>query len=62
MGGFSGKVRGKTKISTYERYREKAEEWGLGCDPNPDHKKECKSRMVRDEEREEWILEFRFDK
>jgi len=62
MGGYGGEVRGKTKIETYLRYVDKCEEWDLAHSPEPKHKKYCKKAMVWDEQRREWILEFRFSK
>lgn len=60
MGGYSGKVRGSTKIETYLRYVEKGEEWGmdLSHNPEPKSKKFCKKLMVWDDVREQWVLEF----
>jgi hypothetical protein len=62
MGGYSGEVRGGTKIETYLRYVDKCEEWGLDHNPEAKYKKLCKRLMVRDPEKEQWVLKFRFSK
>lgn len=62
MGGYRGEVSGRTKIECYLNYVEECESWPLDHDPEPKHKKLCKSEMVFDHEKQEWILEFRFSK
>jgi hypothetical protein len=62
MGGYSGEVRGSTKIETYLRYVEKCEEWELDHSPEPKNKKFCKKSMIWDQSKAEWVLEFRFSK
>ncbi len=62
MGGYGGTVKGKSKIETYLRYKEKCEEWDLDRHPDPKCKKFCKKSMIWDDARKEWVLEFRFSK
>ncbi len=62
MGGYNGEVTGRTKIETYLRYVEECGTWDLDHDPEPRHKKYCKKLMKWDDQRREWVLEFRFSK
>ena len=62
MGGMSGSVRGKSKIETYLKYKEIAENHILP-DPFPRlNKKVCKAAMVWDPRTEEWVLHFHLGK
>lgn len=59
MGGLVDEVRGKSKIETYLRYKEVAEnEMFTTRIPNPVNKKLCKKSMVWDPNTEEWVLHF----
>lgn len=62
MGGYTGEVRGLSKIVTYLKYVEEVEGFGAtfqSYDPDPKYKKVCKGRMIQDPLNGEWILYFR---
>lgn len=63
MGGFSGTVRGKSKIEAYLNYvREVEKRRGTfnSHKPHAKKKKVCKSLMVQNPESGEWILHYHF--
>jgi hypothetical protein len=63
MGGFSGEVRGKSKIETYLNYVKAIEHCGGTFNSHyPDGKKKklCKSLMEQDSESGDWILRCHF--
>ncbi len=61
MGGTTDDIRGRSKAETYQKYAQLAEDSGgmfSDFSPDPEHKKECKARMVQDSETGEWVLHF----
>ena len=63
MGGYSGEVRGKSKIETYLNYLGEIERVGgpfNSHEPPRQKKKLCKSLMKQDPKSEEWILPYHF--
>lgn len=56
--GTGGEVRGKTKIQTYIKYKERCESWPGSHAPDPDGKKYCYKCMEWDDRREEWVLPY----
>ena len=61
MGGYTGEVRGLSKIDTYLRYVEEVEGFGAtfqSHNPDPKYKKECRRRMIQDPHTGEWVLPF----
>ncbi len=68
MGGTGGRIRGKTKLETYKRFkqqvnREKVEaRTGLFMDAGTGTKPDLYKQMKKDPETGEWVLFYHFGK
>jgi hypothetical protein len=68
MGGMGGKIRGKTKLEVYKKFRARVkrqtveDRTGLYMDAGNGGKQDLYKSMERDTETQEWVLFYHFGK